>query len=29
MIKGKGVSVGIGFGNTVILRNEERKCQNQ
>ena len=25
MIKGKGVSVGIGFGNIVILKNEIRK----
>ena len=27
MIKGKGVSVGVGFGNTVILKNEERKIE--
>lgn len=27
MIKGKGVSVGVGFGNTVILKNEERKIR--
>ena len=25
MIKGKGVSAGIGFGNIVILKNEIRK----
>ena len=27
MIKGKGVSVGIGFGNIVILKNEIRKIE--
>lgn len=27
MIKGKGVSVGVGFGNAVILKNEERKIE--
>ena len=27
MIKGKGVSAGVGFGNTVILKNEKRKIE--
>ena len=27
MIKGKGVSAGIGFGNIVILKNEIRKIE--
>ena len=27
MIKGKGVSAGIGFGNIVILKNEVRKIE--
>ena len=27
MIKGKGVSAGVGFGNTVVLKNEKRKIE--
>ena len=27
MIKGKGVSIGIGFGNVVLIKNEERKIE--
>ena len=27
MIKGKGVSIGVGFGNIIILKNEERKIE--
>lgn len=29
MINGKGVSIGVGFGNTVILKNEERKIEKK
>ena len=29
MIIGKGVSTGIGFGNTVILKNQERKIEKK
>ena len=29
MIKGKGVSIGVGFGNTIILKNEERKIDKK
>ena len=29
MITGKGVSIGIGFGNTIILKNEERKIEKK
>ena len=29
MITGKGVSIGVGFGNTIILKNEERKIEKK
>lgn len=29
MIKGNGVSTGVGFGNVVILKNEERKIEKK
>ena len=29
MIKGKGLSSGIGFGNMVLLKNQERKIEKK
>ena len=29
MLKGKGVSTGIGFGNIVILKNQERQIEKK
>ena len=29
MIRGKGVSNGIGFGNVVVLQNKERKIKKE
>ena len=29
MIKGNGVSTGVGFGNVVVLKNNERKIEKK
>ena len=29
MLKGKGVSIGIGFGNVVLLKKKERKIKKE
>ena len=29
MIRGKGVSIGIGFGNTIILKNQEKQIEKK
>ena len=29
MIRGKGVSIGIGFGNTIILKNQEKQIKKR